>query len=73
MLSKHNTIRLYVSQKYDIYEMPGYLTIPYNFEIDDLVKYFHQNKFELSKIKEKVIYYLLCKILLYSLLKITIQ
>jgi len=34
--------------------MPGYLTIPFNFEIDDLVKFFHQNKYELYKIKDKV-------------------
>lgn len=35
--------------------MPGYLTIPYNFDIDELIKYFNQNKYELFKIKEKVI------------------
>lgn len=54
MLNKRNLIRLFISDKYDIYEMPGYLTIPYNFDTDELVKYFHQNKFELCKIKEKV-------------------
>ena len=36
--------------------MPGYLTIPFNFDLDELIKYFNENKYELFKIKEKVNY-----------------
>jgi len=34
--------------------MPGYLIIPYNFELDDLEKFLKENKYEMFKIKEKV-------------------
>lgn len=54
LLGRNNTIRLYISDKYDIYEMPGYLTIPYNYDMEELKKYFFENKFDLFKIKEKV-------------------
>ena len=54
LLGRNNTIRLYISDKYDIYEMPGYLTIPYNYDMDELKKFFFENKFNIFKIKEKV-------------------
>jgi hypothetical protein len=37
--------------------MPGYLTIPYNYEIDEMSKFFYENKLEILQIKKKVIKY----------------
>lgn len=34
--------------------MPGYLTIPYNYTIDQMSEFFYENKFEIFNIKKKV-------------------
>jgi hypothetical protein len=46
-------IRLYISNEYSI-EMPGYIVIPYNFELSEFKAFFELNKNEINKIRTKV-------------------
>jgi hypothetical protein len=34
--------------------MPGYFTIPYNYKIDEMSKFFYENKLEILQIKKIV-------------------
>jgi hypothetical protein len=54
MCNPNFLIRLFVSDKYSYDTLPGYMTIPYNFEFSDLIQFYQQNKNELHRIKERV-------------------
>lgn len=56
MCNTQSIIRLYVSDFYSYDHLPGYLTIPYNFEYKDLFLFFDENKNELLRIRKRVIY-----------------
>ncbi len=50
-----NVIRLFVSDFYSCDYLPGYLVVPYNFEYNDLILYYNENKSELNNIRKRVI------------------
>jgi len=54
MCSVNNIIRIFVSDSYSHEYMPGYLTIPFNFEFKDLIEYYEENKNEIFRIKKRV-------------------
>jgi hypothetical protein len=54
MCQPNNLIRIYVSDSYSYDQMPGYLTVPYNFEFNELTQYYNENKYELNRIKSRV-------------------
>ena len=47
-------LRIYISRSYDIESMPGYITIPYNFDFETFKEFFFKNKDEALRIKQKV-------------------
>ena len=54
MCDPNNLIRLFVSNCYSSDKLPGYMTIPYNFEFKDLINYYKENKNEILRLKERV-------------------
>lgn len=54
MCHPKSTIRLFVSDFYSFDHLPGYLTIPFNFEFKDFIAYWEENKSEVFRIKSRV-------------------
>ena len=54
MTSPKSSLRLYISNNYDMNKMPGYVTIPFNFEFKHFNNFFHSNLDEILKIKRIV-------------------
>ncbi len=54
MCDANHIIRLFVSDSYSHDKLPGYLTIPYNFEFKELIDYYRENKGDLLRTKERV-------------------
>ena len=59
MCSPSNLTRIFVSDFYSYDHMPGYLTIPFNFNYKDLISYYVENKVELIRVKNRVYVYII--------------
>lgn len=58
MVEPNSLLRLYVSDEYSITKMPGFITIPYNFNLKSFKEFFMKNREEALKIKKDVGYLL---------------
>ncbi len=45
-------IFLYISDKYSIDDIPGYVTIPFDFEVDEFKTFFEDKKFDIIEKRE---------------------
>lgn len=54
MCQPGNLVRIYVSDKYSYDNMPGYLTVPFNFDFNELIDYYNENKNDLYRLKSRV-------------------
>ena len=52
-LCQDGVIRLYVNKSFNI-DMPGFISIPYDFEFDKLLEFFNNNKDEIYRRRKKV-------------------
>ena len=54
MTNPKSTLRLFISTDYDCCKMPGYVTIPFNFEFGEFKEFFYRNIDEILNIKRRV-------------------
>lgn len=54
MVEPDGLLRLYISNEYSTTKMPGYITIPFNFDFKSFKEYFLKNREEAIKIKKSV-------------------
>jgi hypothetical protein len=54
MIEPDCLLRLYISTEYSISKMPGFITIPFNFDFMSFKEYFLKNREDALKIKKSV-------------------
>ena len=54
MVEPRALLRIYISTSYSVEQMPGYISIPFNFEFNQFKEFFLKNREEALKIKKKV-------------------